>query len=299
MADIDLLRSFMTIYRAGSITGAASALGLTQPAISQHLKSLEAQLGRQLFRRAARGMEPLPAAHALAQEAGPHLDSLMLIVEGTRMSARSLSGTVTLGVEAALLGPNVFSSLCLCGVWKSSIHLKVQTGGPASLLEALKAGGADLLLVSGKGPFPELRHECIRHDSDVLVAGPQWSCHAQHIAAQGWEALRGLPTIACQDAPTALDDYLARTMEASGRIKPCLVVDEARTALAAVAGGIGAAVLPRILCHEGLKRGELVLLHHPRQPAAREIHLVRNLMARPSPRLALVWDLIRKAAPGW
>ena len=74
MADLGHLRSFLAIYRAGSLTRAARLVHLTQPALSQQLRSLEAHLGRRLFTRLPRGLEPTPAAHDLATAIGPHLD---------------------------------------------------------------------------------------------------------------------------------------------------------------------------------------------------------------------------------
>ena len=46
---LQTLRSFVEVYRSGSISDAARALGLTQPAVSQHIAALETQLGKQLF----------------------------------------------------------------------------------------------------------------------------------------------------------------------------------------------------------------------------------------------------------
>ncbi len=47
------LRMFLEIYRAGSLTRAAERLGITQPAASGHLATLEATLGKPLFLRQA------------------------------------------------------------------------------------------------------------------------------------------------------------------------------------------------------------------------------------------------------
>jgi DNA-binding transcriptional LysR family regulator len=59
---LDLLRTFLAVYREGSLTRAAQRLSLSQPAVTGQLKTLEAELGRPLFTRLPRGVEPTPAA---------------------------------------------------------------------------------------------------------------------------------------------------------------------------------------------------------------------------------------------
>jgi hypothetical protein len=61
------LRTFLDAYRAGSLTRAAQRLGITQPAASAHIASLETMLGKPLFVRKARGVAPTPAADDLAR----------------------------------------------------------------------------------------------------------------------------------------------------------------------------------------------------------------------------------------
>jgi len=72
----DHWRSFIAVAEAGSLSGAARALGLTQPTISRHVDLLEASLGARLFLRAPQGMglsdlgaQMLPEARAMAASA--------------------------------------------------------------------------------------------------------------------------------------------------------------------------------------------------------------------------------------
>ena len=60
--EIRLLRSFVEIYEAGSLSRAAQALGCTQAAMSMRLKLLEDELGRPLFMRRHHRLEPTPFA---------------------------------------------------------------------------------------------------------------------------------------------------------------------------------------------------------------------------------------------
>ena len=58
--DLNLLRLFDAIYNAGSVSRAAEALGLTQPAASHGLTRLRLLLGDALFTRSLGGVAPTP-----------------------------------------------------------------------------------------------------------------------------------------------------------------------------------------------------------------------------------------------
>ena len=74
--DLDLLATFLEIYRSGSLSAAAARCGLSQPAVSGQLARLERHLDEILFVRSPRGVTATPQAHALALRVGAHLDQL-------------------------------------------------------------------------------------------------------------------------------------------------------------------------------------------------------------------------------
>ena len=65
--DLNLLRVFDAVYRAGSVSRAADLLDLTQPAASQGLTRLRALVHDPLFVRAPGGVRPTPKAERLAE----------------------------------------------------------------------------------------------------------------------------------------------------------------------------------------------------------------------------------------
>jgi DNA-binding transcriptional LysR family regulator len=65
MAQTDWLRTFIAIYRGGSLTAAAAQRSLSQPAVSHQLAALERSVGEPLFVRGRRGVEPTARAREL------------------------------------------------------------------------------------------------------------------------------------------------------------------------------------------------------------------------------------------
>src|SRR5262245_48267170 len=78
MYDLRRLRSLCAIADHGSLTAAAAALDFTQPAVSQHLAALEAEVGAPLVQRSRGGAELTPAGTLLVEHARAALDRLTL-----------------------------------------------------------------------------------------------------------------------------------------------------------------------------------------------------------------------------
>lgn len=76
MIDFEWYRSFVSIYRHNSVSEAAKSRFMTQPAMSQHLASLEAEVGEKLFVRMARKMIPTERGKLLYSEAAPLVEAL-------------------------------------------------------------------------------------------------------------------------------------------------------------------------------------------------------------------------------
>ncbi len=83
--DWSLYRSFLAVLRAGSLSGAARALGLTQPSVGRHIDALEQALGATLFTRAPDGLRPT----ALARELQPSVEAM---AHASQHAARVASG---------------------------------------------------------------------------------------------------------------------------------------------------------------------------------------------------------------
>jgi DNA-binding transcriptional LysR family regulator len=65
----ELYRSFLAVMREGSLSGAARALGLSQPTVGRHIRDLESSLGTGLFSRAPDGLRPTDAARTIEPHA--------------------------------------------------------------------------------------------------------------------------------------------------------------------------------------------------------------------------------------
>jgi DNA-binding transcriptional LysR family regulator len=133
--DWQLVRSFLAVLDAGSVTGAARRTGARQPTLSRHLADLEAQLGTPLFERTGRGVVPTAAALAIAAAARRMEEGARAIessIAGRRQEAAGTVRITTSQVAAVHLLPPVLAAL--------------QAAEPAIALELVASNRVDNLL---------------------------------------------------------------------------------------------------------------------------------------------------------
>lgn len=91
--DWTLAQSFLAVAEAGSLSGAARALGMTQPSLGRHIAKIESQLNVSLFHRVQRGFALTEAGHALL----PHARAMRAAAHSFALAAA--------GREETLAGP--------------------------------------------------------------------------------------------------------------------------------------------------------------------------------------------------
>ena len=90
MGSWDHYRTLLAVLGEGSLSGAARALGLSQPTVGRHIEALEAELGAPLFTRSVGGLTPTDAALALR----PHAETMAAAAEALVRTASGESDAV-------------------------------------------------------------------------------------------------------------------------------------------------------------------------------------------------------------
>lgn len=148
------LEVFLEAARLKSVSRAAEALSLTQPAVSRTLRELETATGRTLFERDGRGIRLSPFGEMLLPHAGAAMAA-------TRAGLDTLVGLGAASGAPLRLGalPTVSSTLIPSAVaaFRSTgvpSRLWITTGENRVLLDQLRRGDLDLMV--GRLPAPEL-----------------------------------------------------------------------------------------------------------------------------------------------
>ncbi|MFI0901136.1 LysR family transcriptional regulator [Streptomyces sp. NPDC020983] len=299
VSDLDLLAGFLEIYRRGSLTAAAAALGLSQPAVSGQLARLEDQMGTVLFERSRRGAVPTQQAHELARRVAAPLDQLRGALDEDA-DGRARGGTVRLGAAGELTASRLVPALA--PLVSGGLRLDITLGLAEDLLTALADGRSDLVVSSVRPPADRrgLTAMPFVDEEFVLVATPTTarSIDRARLAEDPAAALAHLPIVAYSHELPIVRRYWRSEF---GRRPPnpvSMTVPDLRAVLAAVVAGAGISVLPRYLAGPALAAGSLELLHHTQVQPLNTLYLVTPSGPPPGP-VALVLRQLRRQARTW
>ncbi|MGV9929463.1 LysR family transcriptional regulator [Streptomyces olivaceoviridis] len=170
--DLNLLRTFLAVYRSGSFTGAARLLGLSQPTVTTQMRALERQTGRELFERLPRGVTPTPVADELAARIAAPLDELAAVA-GPTPRAGARAEPVHLAGPAELLCTKALPALA--PLIAEGVRLRVATGLTDPLLDELRAGRHDLVIATTRPRGRTVHAVPLTDEEFVLVAAPIWA----------------------------------------------------------------------------------------------------------------------------
>ncbi|MFI6702253.1 LysR family transcriptional regulator [Streptomyces sp. NPDC101062] len=296
--DLALLRTFVTVHRAGSFTRAAALLGLSQPAVTGQIRTLERQLGRPLFLRQARGVTPTTIGDELAHRAAPHLDALVEIAE-TGLDEES--GVRTLH----LAGPPEFTSLralpALTPLTAQGLALRTSFfGNSEETLEGLAAGHHDLAITTARPRGGLLTATPLCDEEHVLIAAPRWAARLGHeVLREGVVLLEQLPVVEVHESLPFVSRYWATVFETRPAAAGTVIAPDLRAVLECTAAGAGLAVLPRYLCEAALERGEVVALLDPPVPPLRTYFLAVRTGTLALPPVARAHEWLLRAAVEW
>lgn len=166
--DVNLARTFLAVSATGSFIAAAEQLHLTQTAISARVKSLEQQLGRQLFVRNKAGARLTPSGERFAHYA----TTMVQLWERAQQHVAlppGLEEGVNVGGELSLWHPLLADWLIWMHHVCPEIALRAEVENPNRLLDGVQNGSLDLAVVYNPPARPGLVSELLVGEKLVMV----------------------------------------------------------------------------------------------------------------------------------
>ncbi|MDI2130732.1 LysR family transcriptional regulator [Yinghuangia seranimata] len=146
---IDDLRTFLAACRHGNLSAVARELGVTQSAVSQHIKRLEREVGLDLLERRPRGVAPTDAGRILYAAARDSLAGLDLALRQLRDLRDGHGGTVRIATGATTVRHFMTDAIVAFRRADPTASLEFQTESSSrTCLAAVAAGTADLAWVT-------------------------------------------------------------------------------------------------------------------------------------------------------
>ncbi len=138
----ELYRSFLGVLQEGSLSGAARALGITQPTVGRHISALEKSLGLALFTRSQTGLLPTEAALSLRSYAEAMNSTAAAFKRAADSHGEGVKGTVRIAASE-VIGVEVLPPI-MAGLQQKHPQLKVElVACNSQFSSALRAGAAD------------------------------------------------------------------------------------------------------------------------------------------------------------
>lgn len=271
MVNLEWYRSFVAVYRVGTVSGAAESLYLTQPAVSQHIAALEAALDVSLFQRMPRRMLPTEAGKRLYTRIVNAIETLESVP--TKITDTPL--LIRLGTPVEFFSEFIVKRL------DQQVHFAVQFGLVHDLIEQLLSNQIDCAIATQKISNSAIEYQPIFEESFWLVAPPNITIEETNLATlEQW--LKQQTWIAYSEDLPIIRRFWRVVFGQRLEVHPQLVIPDLRTIRDAVSQGLGYSVLPDYLCTNWIAQGRLSLILKPEKAVTNQIWLAYQKSERRS-----------------
>jgi DNA-binding transcriptional LysR family regulator len=273
------IEGLLEVARRGSVSRAADALGITQPALTARLQALEQELGLNLFVRTARGVRLTDAGRTFLPYAEQAVGALASGMEQLAAIASAGAGELMLAVAPQVSTYVLPRALLRYSELHPGVRLVVRTAHTEEIVdlvlrEEVHAGIGRLVRDPGIAYVP------LYDDELVLVSRPGHPLAGRESISR--EALCQAPLILFDRASSYYELTTALFREAGVRPRGVIELDNIEAAKRMVIGGLGVALLPRTSVAEELAAGALVASRiEGADPGPRHIGLLRRADAGP------------------
>ena len=281
--DTRQLAAFCAVVERKSFSQAAERLGVTQPAVSLQVRSLEKRLGRKLLDRSGRRVEPTEAGLALYRGA-----QRMLVLEGQLIEELDagedgeVRGTLEVGASTGPGSTVVPVLLCEFQRENPGVAVSLSISDTQSVVDRVAERELELGVVGAARRHRGVVFEPFFQDEVVLAVPPG---HRFAGRAVSLEELREEPLIVMQEGAgvrQVIEDELRRAGTRLRDLEPRLELGLQESVKSAVAAGHGVTFISRTAIDADLAAGTLDTARVKGLEPSREISLVRSAGRSPT-----------------
>lgn len=268
------LYTLLEVGACGNYTRAAETLGLTQPAVSQHIKMLGEEIGCPVFVRRGGELLPTSAGNILIQYAKRERNLYKRLLEtieneqnGVTKLHIGITHTAESGAVAEMLG-----KYCLMN---EDIAINIVSGTINKLYTKLHNYELDMAFVEGKLLSPDISSILLDTDSLMLAVAPEHPlAQKSMVTIEDVKKEKLILRSRSSDTRSLFEANLESNNLRPEEFKIILEVDNIATIKDLIRKGVGASVLARSACLDELIKKKLVLLPIENFSMIRELNLV-------------------------
>ncbi len=238
------LRYFVAVAEAGSLTVAAGRkLHTSQPSLSRQIRDLEDEVGAQLLRRSARGIELTPAGRAFLDHARVVLSQVEAAAEAARRVAHPAKPCFTMGFLTGHELTWMPEALRILRDELPNLDVMISSQYSPLLADGLAKGKIDVAFLRREKGVPGLAFRLLVKEPLMVILPSDHHLAARQVINPG-DLVRETFVIVSDTAPVlraVIDDYLKR----SGiNITPAHQADHVTMGISLIASTGGVGLLP-------------------------------------------------------
>ncbi len=274
--DTRQLAAFCAVVERKSFSEAAERLGVTQPAVSQQIRSLEDRVGQQLLDRSGRRVEPTEAGNRLYRSAQRLLALERQLLEDVAGEAEGpLRGQLAMGASTGPGGTVVPVLLCEFAEANPDVTVDLTISDTQTIVEQVARRELELGVVGATPRNRAVAYEPFFHDEVILVCPPDHPFAGKTVSL---DDLRGRRLIVMQEGAGVRQVIEDELREAGTRLRDLEVRLELglqESVKSAVEAGHGVTFISRTAVERELASGVLAEARVRGLEPSREISLVR------------------------
>lgn len=257
--DLRQIEQIIAISRAGSFSGAAKALGISQPTLSKSIGRLEAKLGVQLFERSNARARPTSYGQFVIEQAASLLKDMTSLSHELERMARGEAGILRIGVGPATRLHPVPGIVHKIAENFPRLRIATRHASPNAMMRALRGGKFDVVFCHREiaATQAELIRIKIFEDRYIAVARPDHP--ARQAAPLSASQFLRLPLASAGITPD-FRSWLGEMTEPQKQTLEAFLSDDYDLIRQMAVGGSFVARGPRFVFERELARGELVEL---------------------------------------
>jgi LysR family transcriptional regulator, carnitine catabolism transcriptional activator len=261
--DLRRLRMFLAVIDNGTVTRAAAACFVSQPALSQAIRELEQELGVALFERVGRSIKPTAAGEALvgpARQVFRELESAraaVTAVEGLEAGRVDLACLPTLAVDPTAVVVGTFRSQHPA----VTVHM-ANPEDPDELLAMVRTGVVEVGITEEPAAAADLAVTPLGDQELRVVLPPSWPPFSGRL---GLRRLDGVPVVTTPPG-TSSRRHMEQAFARVDVVPQIAVETSQREAIVPlVLSGAGVALLPRPLAETARRSGAVTADIRPKE----------------------------------
>jgi LysR family transcriptional regulator, nitrogen assimilation regulatory protein len=297
--DIRQLRYFAKVVESGSFSRAAKLLHVAQPALSQHVRHMEEELGVALLDRGAQGVAPTEAGDRLLRHARRIIAEFTDIADSVRGEALAPRGEVCFGMPGTV-GELLAAPLIEAAKARyPDVRIRVVEAMSGYIREWLKRGDVDLAVIySTSDPRGLAVHHGLSEEI-CLFANPSFEGvdRLNGLSVPLREAVR-LPLIVPGPKHGLRELIDDAAMSVGAMVDPAIEIDSYSQIKKLALRGMGYGILPRMAVQRETDAGLFRMWHIEQPEITRKVYLAysteRPLRTAPRAIGQLAWEILRE-----